>query len=250
MENNIVEGITQLAREGIKIEHDEKVFSPVKLYRVNKPREVETINLSTLSGLAMYLDNNIDNLDFKELMIVVSAYNKVKLVSNFDNDEGFRDLYVNVSLEEDRSFRFNNTQTPENLIIGLKSMFEYTYGQESLIQYCSKITVTDSIDTQDDGISQSTTVKKGQSGALKEKIAFDPIVSLKPYRTFREVSQPESQFLFRLENDGGAGKVPRCVLYEADGGTWKIAAVEAIKEYFESYKFMNSEISKELTIIS
>jgi hypothetical protein len=53
-------------------------------------------------------------------------------------------------------------------------------------------------------------------------------VVLAPYRTFVEVTQPESDFVFRMQNG------PRCALFEADGGAWKLTAMRHIKEYLQA----------------
>ena len=42
-------------------------------------------------------------------------------------------------------------------------------------------------------------------------------VTLRPFRTFIEVEQPESKFIFRMREGG------RCAIFEADGahGSWR-----------------------------
>ena len=62
-------------------------------------------------------------------------------------------------------------------------------------------------------------------------------VSLRPYRTFSEVEQPESNYVFRIKD---SDKGPAFKLVEADGGLWKNATMRKIKEYLEF------ELSKEL----
>jgi hypothetical protein len=57
---------------------------------------------------------------------------------------------------------------------------------------------------------------------------------LSPYRTFRELNQPESAFIFRMRG-GGEGKAPQCALFEADGGKWKLDAVQAIKLWLADF---------------
>lgn len=64
----------------------------------------------------------------------------------------------------------------------------------------------------------------------------DP-VKLRPYRTFAEIEQPESSYVFRIK-DGDRG--PAFKLVEADGGLWKNAVMKKIKEYLEF------ELSEEL----
>ena len=58
-------------------------------------------------------------------------------------------------------------------------------------------------------------------------VAVKPRVPLRPYRTFLEVEQPESEFLLRLDDNGNVG------LFEADGGMWKQTAKASITAYFE-----------------
>lgn len=43
----------------------------------------------------------------------------------------------------------------------------------------------------------------------------NPIVRLTPFRTFSNVEQPASDFLFRIKEGGTAA------LFEADGGAWE-----------------------------
>ena len=79
----------------------------------------------------------------------------------------------------------------------------------------------------DDGISQKATVKTGIA-SKGDAIIPSPAI-LKPFRTFVEVDQPASSFIFRMK-DSSVGGV-QCALFEADGGAWKIDAMNSIKEY-------------------
>lgn len=54
-------------------------------------------------------------------------------------------------------------------------------------------------------------------------------VKLRPYRTFHEVEQPASDFIFRMKSERGIS----CALFEADGGAWENAAMANIKNYLE-----------------
>ena len=50
----------------------------------------------------------------------------------------------------------------------------------------------------DDGISQKTTIKQGI--ASKTDVIVPNPVTLVPYRTFLEVEQPPSEFVFRIRD--------------------------------------------------
>lgn len=66
---------------------------------------------------------------------------------------------------------------------------------------------------------------------------------LAPYRTFLEVEQPESQFIFRMK-DG-----PRGAIFEADGGAWRNQAIVNIREYLKEQ--LSEEVeSKRVTILA
>ena len=57
-------------------------------------------------------------------------------------------------------------------------------------------------------------------------------VNLCPFRTFIEVGQPASSFVFRMRQNRDEGV--ECAIFEADGGAWKNAAMENIKEYLQA----------------
>ena len=81
-------------------------------------------------------------------------------------------------------------------------------------------------------MSQSVTVKTGIASVSNVKVP-NPVV-LRPYRTFTEIEQPESRFIFRMQEGG------LCALFEADGGAWEKKAVINIKEY------LSDKLSKEI----
>lgn len=62
--------------------------------------------------------------------------------------------------------------------------------------------------------------------ALNAVVEIKPRVMLRPFRTFLEVEQPESEFLLRVDPDEGIG------FFEADGGIWKLEAKKNIADYF------------------
>ena len=62
-------------------------------------------------------------------------------------------------------------------------------------------------------------------------------VKLRPYRTFAEIEQPESSYVFRIKD---SERGPHFKLVESDGGLWKNVTMKKIKEYLEY------ELSEEL----
>lgn len=78
-----------------------------------------------------------------------------------------------------------------------------------------------------DGVGQTVTAKKGAS--VNAKFQVQPIVKLKPIRTYEEIEQVESKFLFRVNKNGTV------CLREADGGQWKYEVQKRIVAYLEEY---------------
>jgi hypothetical protein len=73
--------------------------------------------------------------------------------------------------------------------------------------------------------------------AFREQVEVKARLSLKPIRTFRELDQPASDFIFRVKNGGGFA------LFEADGGAWKIAAINAIAAWLKN-RLHTSEVEQ------
>ena len=82
----------------------------------------------------------------------------------------------------------------------------------------------------DDGVTQKATVRQGVASKA-EAIVPSPC-TLRPFRTFPEVEQPASRFIFRMKE--GRGETVESALYEADGGAWKDEAMENIRVYLEA----------------
>ena len=99
--------------------------------------------------------------------------------------------------------------------------------KEALIRVASNIVSGTIAQYEDTGISQKATIKTGIQEA-EDKLLPDR-VALRPYRTFLEVEQPKSEFLFRAQDDRLAGV--QLSLQEADGGRWKLDAMAAVKQY-------------------
>jgi hypothetical protein len=113
----------------------------------------------------------------------------------------------------------------EEMIIMLRSKFVQTEGCAALIKLIGNIKEDNTRETNDDGISQSVIAKSGIG--VVGVVPVNPIQSLQPYRTFLEVAQPASDFLFRIDKDGDQA------IFEADGGRWRNEAMANIAEYLK-----------------
>ncbi len=80
--------------------------------------------------------------------------------------------------------------------------------------------------------AQRTMLEVRQGVSMRQEVEFKNPVILQPFRTFPEIKQPESEFVFRIhihEQDNGI----TCSLHEADGSAWKLKAITGIRDYFK-----------------
>lgn len=188
------------------------------------------LQIQSLTGILDYLSANVDGCEKEKLMIHIVDHEKVNLVTHVHGDSKERHTVLTAK-REGKDFSFEHFIDQELFIIRVRSLFEETNDRADILHHTAKIDTTSAIKTDDDGIKQNIQVKKGLSGALTEAQEIKPIVKLKPCRTFSEVDQPESEFLFRMRDSGHGVE---CALFESDNAAWKNEARMNIKKFLES----------------
>ena len=195
------------------------------------PPTVDTITIHTLTGLVDLLKVNVDALRADEWVLCIDDHLNVRLLQRSTDAYGRRSHLIHAVLRDGEIFPFGKFVSREEFVIGLQSRFVPDANVDEVLRLASSLESSVVALSEDDGISQKTTVKQGI--ALKEQVTVKGRVRLRPYRTFREVVQPQSEFIFRLRSSPDGG-VPSCALFEADGGTWRLDAVLEIKTWLEA----------------
>lgn len=210
------------------IEINNQKYSPLALSHIKEPK-VEGIKVNSLTGLVDYLKSKFDESAFKGTMVHVISENYVKLISNIMKDSG-RETYMAASALNP-TFNFGNYYGVESFIIAMQSCFVPNDDSAQILKVVGNIREEAVKQTSDDGISQAVMAKSGI--ATVEMVSVPNPVILAPYRTFIEVEQPASKFVFRMkQGQGGSG--PSCALFEADGGAWRLEAMKRIKSFLEA----------------
>lgn len=232
-----IEKIESLIRDSFTVQVDGKTYSTQDLKPVLHEPKAAPICVATLTGFVDFVERNIDDLDLiNSYIAVIDSPQDVVLSSTLLEQRREREHLLTASLDSDmKTFPFGTFMPQEEFIIKLHSLFEKKEGDDFdyVALMVSKIVQADTADTDDDGITQHVTVKRGISGALKDKGEIKPIVRLSPYRTFREIVQPESQFLLRLKTSD-SGRV-HAALFEAEGGAWRNEARLRIAAYLKEH---------------
>lgn len=187
------------------------------------------IDVSTLRGFVDLVDEKVEGFGDGVLIHVVS-FAQVKLIEKTSDQWGRRKAYIEAGLPDTKSFQFGTFMDHENFVIGLQAQFTEAGDREYLLKLASNLTNEQVATSSDDGISQQVGVRAGV--VLKSTETVKSRVSLAPFRTFREIEQPASEFVFRVKQNGTG--VPQLALFEADGGKWKIDAMENIGRYLRS----------------
>lgn len=216
---------------------DGQVFSDKELHRISYKPKASPIEMSTLTSLVDYIRTT--SYEFPRNMIIhIHSPLHVSLYSVLDEDRR-RECLVEVRAELPE-FPFGRFIGHEEFCIGLQSKFLENEDRKLLLKFAGTVEAGTVAQYGDDGVSQRATVKTGVSSKA-DAIVPSPC-ALRPYRTFLEVDQPASQFVFRMRGDRSI----ECALFEADGGAWKMAAMQNVKEY------LNAELAgvPEIIIIS
>lgn len=208
------------------LEVNGQTYSPVGLNHIRMPK-VEPIKVNSLTGLVDYLKSKFDEGAFDGTMVHVVSESQVKLVSNILDDSG-RETYM-VAEAFSPKFNFGNFYEVESFIIAMQSCFVPNDDSARILKVVGNIKEENVRQTGDDGVSQRVTAKTGIA-TVEEVVVPNPVV-LAPFRTFLEVEQPESKFIYRMRS-GQSG--PGCALFEADGGAWRLEAMERVRAFLEA----------------
>ena len=204
---------------------DGRTFTSKSLSEI-EPSEPGFMKINTLTGLADYINKNPDKLQAEGLLVHVVDPENVHLRSSLEPVHQDRFTYV-MANHNPHSFTFGQYIPVENFIIAMQTYFVPSDMIDRIIRLVGNLTVEGSLKVVDDGVTQEVTAKTGITKV--ENVEVPNPVELAPYRTFLEIDQPESKFVFRIKkgNDG----TPTCALFAADGGNWKLEAIQGIKEW-------------------
>lgn len=201
----------------------------------------EPINMCTLTSLLDYIREDVDTMA-PRMVIHVTDPEEVRLYSCLNEKRG-RECLVTVKSQVPY-FSYGRFIEHEAFCIGVQSKFIDDPGtdRDLLLKFSGTVESGSITEYGDDGVTQKAVVRRGIASRA-EAIVPNP-VRLRPYRTFPEVEQPASSFIFRMKESSDE---VCCALFEADGGAWKSEAMKNIKEYLKENL---SDRLEQFTVIS
>lgn len=190
--------------------------------------ERETIKLSSLTSLVSYIKSG-DGFEYELVTVVVSSSSEVVVKSKlFGHWKQTETIAVAEKEFIDRYNFYGKYYSIEEFKIKLMTCFKESQDSRKIISLISKVIDSNLKNIDDDGITQSITIKSGITMIGDEKLP--PIVTLIPYCTFSEIEQPERKFLLRGKK---SGEELQYAIFEADGREWDYKVRDEIREYLE-----------------
>ena len=198
-----------------------------------------TLDLHSLDALVKLVRTEAVNAD-APLYITIPNHQTVLCFGQPDpNARYYRQVYYEAKATDIPGWSEKVQLGFEEAQIALRTRFQETNDTIYAMKLLSDICCGAKVVYNDNGIATTVTTQKGV--ALQSNEQIRPIITLKPYRTFQEVEQPESIFLIRVNERG-------ITFTEADGGMWKLAARQTVKKFLEEQ--LSQEVSDGTVIIA
>ncbi len=203
-----------------------RLWATKNLVDISQPKATHLV-VETLSGFVDYVKEVVQK---KEIFILVES---AKSVRCYGIDEVLpsrhREYYASANYQFS-GFYFGQWMNLEDFIIGIQVMFQQDNNTAAILKIVGNLSDNTVTTFQDDGVSQSVQAKTSLTKV--ENVALPRMIELAPWRTFREIEQPKSKFIFRMRQQ--KEQPPACALFDVGGDLWKIEAMQRIKEYLEA----------------
>ncbi len=222
--HQITDALGRTARYSTKTLHEVKATPPPMC---------ELVTVHTLTGFADLVKAHLEEVgDFSgRYLIHIEDHENIRLINKATDEYGRRETLILAKPMECERFRFGVWYDQEAFSIAIASMFTGD-GDRDYVLKTSATLINDAIRTnEDNGFAQKVTVKAGIR--TKEETTLRPQVALAPFRTFPEVDQPVSSFVFRARC--AENTAPALMLVEADGGRWKVDAIAILKRAMTAF---------------
>lgn len=232
---NAINRVIELDQTITTEEIDGRLYSKSTLRRIPKSDESQpvTVGFCSLAGISDFAKELVDeglndtpffHVDSQSRVTIVGRMQPGNMNTRFTYAEAVMDL---------ESFIFSNQRSQhwydlELFVISLQSLFVHNEALEQIIDMLGSVANNAVMTHADDGFSQSIQIRTGIT--TRENSMVKNPCTLKPYRTFREVDQPESNFILRLRKEGEHMKAS---MWESDGGAWRGEAMKNIKSFLE-----------------
>lgn len=188
----------------------------------------KTLTVSTLGAVRDYLKANRDGLPLDKLVVYVESPSLVWVGGALRDRSRDREFYVSAKALDLTASFLGKYMALEDFILGVQVRFADVDDRKRILSLLSNVKHETVKTAMDDGVTQVVQARAGV--ALVSDVAVPNPVLLCGYRTFRDVVQPASLYVLRVQA-GRSGGLPEVGLFEADGGAWQLTAIERVREW-------------------
>lgn len=206
-----------------------------------KPPTPTELGVYSLSAVRDYIKANRDAAILDKLTVHVVSPQIVTVNGPLFGITRHRETFVKATAQNLTDNFIGKSVAIEEFIVGLQTRFAHTDDRAAVLRLIGNVKHEKSATAADDGVTQTVTAKTGI--VLAQDAAVPNPVSLTPFRTFREVTQPSSLFVLRVQGGGNLGHMT-IGLHEADGGAWRLTAIERVRDW------LRTELPPEVAVLA
>lgn len=184
--------------------------------------------VSTLGAVWNYLASNKDDLELTRLVVHIASPAVVCVLGPLEPRARVREMYVQAAVVDALEGFLGKFWPLEDFLIGLQVRFADADERGRVLGLLSNVKHESVKTALDDGLTQVVQARAGI--ALVSEVAVPNPVLLAGFRTFRDIVQPSTLYVLRVQQ-GKTGGLPEAALFEADGGAWKLAATARIRDW-------------------
>lgn len=210
----------------LQIEKDEEIISTsygvdyVKdNYRRAEVPAVVPLMTNTLQSVVEFVNSH----EWDDLVIHIRDEKSIFVYSDIKFEEECRRDHFLTAVADVCDLTLDRFMDLEDFNLMMQSCFVESESRAEILACIGSVEDVNSRTLNDDGISQSITVKTGVT--TKSKALVPNPVTLMPYKTFSEIEQPNIQYIFRM------GDGPRALLRTVGNPTWRVETIKKIKAY-------------------
>lgn len=195
----------------------------------DKDQKPDIFTAYTLQGLVDYIKSDIDRIfghgQNSEPEYTVHVINESRVIVESWVHGFYRErTVVAVCNAFQPRVCFDRYLDNESFQVMVQTLVLPDTNRDLLLKVAGAVRKEQTAAISDDGVSQRLQINEG---ALVSETTFRNPVPLRPIRTFNEVEQPVSPFVFRVDEDGNMA------LFEGDGGSWKVQAVRSVEGWLK-----------------
>ena len=231
IDKSFIDTILEIAKpELVKVDGRTAFSSYGRITELLPPFQT-AIEVPSLQSIVDYLSKKADGVNTADVIIHVVDPCVVAVYSDVDPMWKRRHLYITAN-HKYPVFKFGQWFGPEEFVINVQSQFVQDENSANILRIVGNLADENVTTYADDGVTQGVNQRTGVARVGATTVP-NPI-TLRPFRTFSEVKQPASSFVFRLRPGRSSGDLPSAALFEADGWDWKVEARRLIKDWLRS----------------